>query len=74
MSTNNENTNLDGGASVSTAGLGNAVTGRVMFDLRSEPNKMTALDFGSLFIGDGCMVITFGGRSITHDLRGGGAS
>jgi hypothetical protein len=43
-------------------------TGSVSFVLKSKPNQLTALNFGSLLIGDGCMVITFGGESITHSL------
>ena len=44
------------------------VNGSVSFELKSKANQLTVLDFGSLFVGDGCMVITFGGQAITYDL------
>ena len=51
-----------------SAGLGIAVTGGVSFFLKEEPNKLTALDFCTLFIGDGRMVIDYGTGKIEHEL------
>ncbi len=55
------------GPSLSTVGLGMLV-GSVMFELKSEPNQVTAMDFVSLLVGDGCMVIAFSGGDKTYNL------
>ena len=66
---NNTNEKAPIGASALTDELGMAVTGSVSFAPKLTPNLLTAMDFGSLLIGDGCMVITFGGQSITQNLN-----
>lgn len=66
MSEQTNSTNTAGG---STGSLNWIETGSVSFFLKSEPNKLSAQEFGSLLIADGCMVITWGdGRSLTHTL------